>query len=80
VIRTGFVDEWRRRAIEVPAHADELRDEIFAGLMAGKAHERTPFAGQSAGLIHDVRPAGDIVRAMVAEAEQALARVTPSRA
>jgi enoyl-[acyl-carrier protein] reductase II len=80
VIRTGFVDEWRRRAPEVPEHADALREEIIGGLMEGRVHERTPFAGQTVGLIHDVRPAGEIVRSMAAEAERALGRLNPSRA
>ena len=29
--------------------------------------------GQSAGLIHEIRPAGDVVRALLHEAEQVLA-------
>jgi nitronate monooxygenase/enoyl-[acyl-carrier protein] reductase II len=73
VIRTPFVDEWRGRRDEVPARADELRAQIFAALETGRPHEITPFAGQSAGLVHDVRPAADIVRTMAAGAEEALA-------
>jgi nitronate monooxygenase/enoyl-[acyl-carrier protein] reductase II len=80
VIRTGFVDEWRGRAPEAPEHADELRSRIMGALRSGEVHELTPFSGQTVGLIHDVRPAGDIVRAMAAEAEEALARISPSRA
>jgi nitronate monooxygenase/enoyl-[acyl-carrier protein] reductase II len=80
VIRTGFIDEWRGRAGDAPAHAEELRTQIMGALRAGRGHELTPFAGQTVGLVHDVRPAGDIVRAMAAEAEEALARTSPSRA
>ena len=74
VVRTAFIDEWRRRAGEVPAHADELRDRIIEALFAGRAHEVTPFAGQTAGLVDDVRPAGAIVRDMAAQAAQVLTR------
>jgi enoyl-[acyl-carrier protein] reductase II len=36
-------------------------------------------AGQGAGAIHELVPAGDLVRQFVAEAEAALARLTPVR-
>jgi len=71
VIRTDFVAEWEERR-DAGEHADRLRAEIMASVQQGRAHELTPFTGQSAGLIDDVRPAADIVRAMVAEAEEAL--------
>jgi enoyl-[acyl-carrier protein] reductase II len=44
------------------------------------AHEYVPFAGQSAALVHDVRPAGEIVRELVTGAEAALERALRSRA
>jgi enoyl-[acyl-carrier protein] reductase II len=80
VIRTDFVDRWRSRPEEAGERAEELRGEIMGALRAGRAHELTPFAGQTVGLVKDVRPAGDIVRAMLAEAEEALARMSPTRA
>jgi NAD(P)H-dependent flavin oxidoreductase YrpB (nitropropane dioxygenase family) len=39
-------------------------------------HEVVPFTGQTTGLIRDVLPAGEIVRRMVSEAEEALQRVS----
>jgi len=80
VIRTGFIDEWRRRATEVPEQADHLQAQIIGALREGRVHELTPFAGQTVGLVHDVRPAREIVRAMATEAGHALARTSPSRA
>jgi enoyl-[acyl-carrier protein] reductase II len=74
VVRTAFVDEWRRRADEVPGRSEELRDRVIEALFAGRAHELTPIAGQTAGLVDDVRPAGAIVRDMAAQAVQVLAR------
>ena len=73
-IRTAFVDGWRARPGDVPAHADDLRAQVFAAFQDGRAHELIPLAGQTVGLVRDVRPAAEIVRAMAAEAEDALTR------
>jgi enoyl-[acyl-carrier protein] reductase II len=51
-----------------------LRDELLAAIRQGRGHEMVPFTGQTAGLIHEVLPAGETVRRMVAEAEEALRR------
>jgi enoyl-[acyl-carrier protein] reductase II len=73
VIRTDFVGAWERRPDDARAEAERLRAEIMASVREGRGHELTPFTGQSAGLIDDLRPAGEIVRTMVADAEAALA-------
>ena len=44
--------------------------------LEGEVDEMALYAGQSAGLVHDVRPAADIVASLVREAEAALARPT----
>jgi nitronate monooxygenase/enoyl-[acyl-carrier protein] reductase II len=74
LVRTAFVDEWRGRAGEAAAHAEALREQIFGAFLENRAHELTPLAGQTAGLVRDVRPAGEIVRAMAAQAAEVLAR------
>jgi enoyl-[acyl-carrier protein] reductase II len=79
VIRTDFVAEWASQREEAREHADRLQSEIMASIQQGRPHELTPFTGQSAGLILDVLPAADIVRAMVAEAEDALERADALR-
>jgi enoyl-[acyl-carrier protein] reductase II len=79
VIRTEFVAEWQGRAGEAREHAERLRGEIMASVGRGRPDELTPFAGQSAGLIHDVLPAAEIVRRMVAGAEEALGRAAALR-
>jgi hypothetical protein len=38
----------------------------------GRIHELLPFAGESAGLVHDIVPAGEIVQRLVVEAHHAL--------
>jgi enoyl-[acyl-carrier protein] reductase II len=49
---------------------------LRASLLAGAGHEYLPFTGQSAGLIHEVLPAAEIVARTVAEAEAVLASVS----
>jgi enoyl-[acyl-carrier protein] reductase II len=72
VIRTAFVSEWERRPTEAAEQAERLRAEIMASVLEQRPHELTPFTGQTAGLIREVLPAGEIVRRLVTEAEQAL--------
>ena len=43
--------------------------------MTGDLEALALYAGQSVGLIHQVLPAGEIVRAMAEEAERTLARL-----
>jgi enoyl-[acyl-carrier protein] reductase II len=76
VIRTDFVAEWEQRSDAARDEAERLRTEVMTAIGEGRAHELTPFTGQSAGLVHDVRPAAEIIRAMVEEAERALARAS----
>jgi len=73
VIRTDFVAQWEGRPEAARREADRLRGEIMASIEDGHPHELTPFTGQTAGLIDDVAPAGEIVHSMVAEAEAAIA-------
>jgi enoyl-[acyl-carrier protein] reductase II len=73
VIRTPFVDEWRGRRDDANREAERLRAEVMTALRQGRAHELVPFTGQTAGLIREVLPAAEIVRRVVAQAEEALA-------
>jgi nitronate monooxygenase/enoyl-[acyl-carrier protein] reductase II len=79
VIRTEFVSEWQGRPAEAREHAERLRAEVMASVERERPDELTPFTGQSAGLIHDVLPAAEIVRRMVAGAEEALDRAAALR-
>ncbi len=72
VLRNAFVDRWTGREAEIPAQREALQAEVAAG------HERADLAvvgvsaGVSAGLIAAARPAGEIVRGIVQEAEDLL--------
>jgi nitronate monooxygenase/enoyl-[acyl-carrier protein] reductase II len=71
---TPFVEQWTRRPDEAREQAERLQGEIAGALRGGTVHELVPFTGQGAGLIDDVRPAAEIVRSLVEEAEEALRR------
>jgi nitronate monooxygenase/enoyl-[acyl-carrier protein] reductase II len=74
VLRTPFVEEWNRRRAEIGPEAKRLGAELVASVREDRAHELVPFTGQTAGMIRDVLPAREIVRRLVAGAEEALAR------
>ncbi len=73
-LRTPFIDTWQDRPEEAKREADRLRPGVLAVFTQGRVHELFPGAGQSAGLIHDVLPAGEIVRRIISEARQVLER------
>ena len=77
-LRTPLID----RLGSDPESVDpaEVGPELLAALREDRAHEYIPFAGQSAALVHDVRPAAEIVRELVEGAEAALAGALSSRA
>jgi enoyl-[acyl-carrier protein] reductase II len=80
VLRTPFVDEWNARPEAVRAEADRLRGEIVRALQEGQAHKLMPFTGQTAGMIHEILPAAEILHRLVVEAEAALLRAAQARA
>ena len=70
-LRTPLIDQLREHPtwVDPASLGPRMRDAV----LAGRGHEYLPFSGQSAGLIDDVLPAGEIVRRVMAEAEAALA-------
>jgi nitronate monooxygenase/enoyl-[acyl-carrier protein] reductase II len=72
VMRTSFVEEWQGRPEDVRREAERLRGELMSVVRERRPHELVPFTGQSAGLIHEVLPAGEIISRMISEAEEAL--------
>ena len=79
VLRTPFVEEWSGRTQEARLEAGRLREEVLSAIRERTTHELLPFTGQTAGMVHDILPAGEIVAGMVAEAERALARADEFR-
>jgi enoyl-[acyl-carrier protein] reductase II len=79
VLRTPFVEEWLGRTQEARREAERLRDEVLSAIRGRTTHELLPFTGQTAGLVHDILPAGEIVERMVSEAELTLTRAAEFR-
>lgn len=69
-LRTPFVDMLRDKPEDVDP--GEVVPLLMGAIHAGRGDEYMPFAGQSAALVHDIRPAGEIVRGIVGEAEAIL--------
>jgi enoyl-[acyl-carrier protein] reductase II len=79
VMRTAFVEQWQGRPEEARREAERLRAELMSAVQQRRPHELVPFTGQTAGLVHEILPAAEIVRFMVKEAEDALERASALR-
>lgn len=82
VKKNSYVDDWERRPQDIQPFPMQAMISVQANAMGGIGGQidgldpdKSCFAmGQSAGGVRDVRPAGDIVAAMMTEAEAALQR------
>ena len=79
LIRNNFTRAWEKREAEIqPFPVQAARVGRDAGILArekGDVDNGNAPCGQSAGLIHEIVPAGEVVRRLVAEAEEVLARM-----
>jgi len=71
-IRTAFTQEWHGRETELHEHRRSIIDE-GGGALPDRAH--SAYAGQSAGLIRDVKPARAIIDDVMREADEVLRRL-----
>jgi nitronate monooxygenase len=72
ILRNDFTATWHGREDEVSERKAELRAQLQAAATTGDTRVTRVLAGNTAGLVHDIEPAGDIVRRIVAEAEAIL--------
>jgi enoyl-[acyl-carrier protein] reductase II len=87
VKKNPYVDDWEGRPSDIQPFPAQAMISIRAGALGGIGGQiegldadKSCFAmGQSAGGIHDVLPAGQIVANIMAEAEAAIARVAALR-
>jgi len=73
-VRTPFIDELQAQPELARRDREHLLELLRMSIQAGNVHEVMPTAGQTAGGIHDIVPASEIIQRMVSEAEMALAR------
>jgi nitronate monooxygenase len=78
VLRNAFTEAWHGRDEAVWENREELAVQVVAAIPEGEASVAPVRAGVAAGLIHEILPAGEIVRRMAAEAERIL-RERPSQ-
>lgn len=87
VRKNTYVDDWESRPQDIQPFPMQAGISSRAGVMGGIGGQiegldpdKSCFAmGQSAGGIHDVKPAGEIVRQLILEAEEALDRANALR-
>lgn len=72
VVRNAFVDEWLGREADMRANAPAQQARYAEAAAQGDANIAPAIAGEAAGLIHDVRPAGEILTDIAEEAERLL--------
>jgi enoyl-[acyl-carrier protein] reductase II len=80
IIRNQFSDYWAQHPEDIKPFPFQLREVGQPASVAGRIHGDVDngvlAAGQSSGVVHDIPAAGDLVRQIVAEAEQVLSRLT----
>ncbi|MDQ3549543.1 MAG: nitronate monooxygenase [Chloroflexota bacterium] len=76
ILRNDFTATWHGREHDVAARKLELQAQLRAASDDGDTRLARMLAGNSAGLVHGIEPAADILRRIIAEAE-ALLRTRP---
>lgn len=72
VVRNPYVEQWLGHEAEMKAAGESERQRYATAAAAGDPAVAAAIAGEAAGLIHAIEPAGDILRRMVGEAESLL--------
>lgn len=72
-VRTPFIDELQAQPERARRDPEHHLGILRTSIQEGNVHEVMPTAGQTAGGIHEIVPAFEIIQRMVSEAEAALA-------
>ena len=64
VMKTRFVNEWHGREAELvePTLVEREMNRYVTAMQSGDPDNTGVWVGEAAGLIHDVRPAADLLR------------------
>jgi nitronate monooxygenase len=76
-LRSAATDRWHGKESELRAAVQPEAARYAEAAARGDARNMSPIVGEAIGLIHDVAPAGEILRTIVSEAEGIL-RNTPA--
>ena len=74
VVKTGFVDDWHGHEAELddPQLLERETNRYVSAMQTGDPVNTGVWVGEATGLIHDVRPAADLLASIVDEAERLL--------
>jgi nitronate monooxygenase len=74
VIKTRFVEDWHGREADLtkPEVVDREMHRYATAMQKGDPDNTAVWVGEATGLIRDVRPAGDLIREIVRDAERLL--------
>lgn len=83
VIRNAYVEDWERRPQEIRRFPEQMGISQRAGVLTALAGREAPVdldracmpTGQGAGAIHEILSCAEIVRGVVAEAEETIGRM-----
>ena len=78
VLANAPVHAWHGHEAEIAQYREQIRASLDRAWQADEADGYFLYAGQSAGLVHDIIPAAEVVRRMVQEAEDALRGICSS--
>ncbi|MBC8037778.1 MAG: nitronate monooxygenase [Rhizobiales bacterium] len=67
-----FTAAWHGREAELASRIDAEKERFWSAMREGDVSTAVVFAGEGLDLIHDIRPAGEIVREIAADAEALL--------
>jgi nitronate monooxygenase len=73
-ISNDFTNRWHGRESALEQALGGERDRYWKAAKAGDVSTAVVFAGEGLDMIHDIKPAGDILRTIVDDAETALKR------
>lgn len=72
ILKNDFADRWHGNVDALKENIEEETGNWQAALAAGDASTANAFVGEVAGLIHNIKPAADILKSIVSEAEALL--------
>ena len=74
VMKTRFVNEWHGREAELgePVLVEREMNRYLTAMQSGDANNTGVWVGEVTGLIHDVRPAADLLHKIVGDAQRLL--------